>query len=79
VYKAGAEDMIWFGLTANYEWYDQARKRIEGGHRRKGRNIRMHHIVATGTRDDDYVELIKGKKFTQDTAMASLATKLGRS
>ncbi len=79
VYKSGCEDMVFFGLTNNYEWYDQARKRIEGGHRRAGRNIRIHHIVASGTRDEDYIRLIQGKKFTQDSAMASLATKLGRS
>lgn len=77
VYKAGADDMVWFGLTSNLEWYQQARARLTGGHRRAGRNIRIHHIVAQGTRDEDYVKLIKNKALTQDNLMAALATKLG--
>lgn len=76
VYAAGAEDMIWFGLTNNLEHYQQARARLTGGHRRVGRNIRVHHIVTQGTRDDDYVKLIKNKALTQDNLMAALATKL---
>lgn len=76
VYKAGCDDMIWFGLTNNHEWHTQARARLEGGHRRKGRNIRMHYIVADGTRDDDYVALLKAKKLTEDSAMEALATKI---
>jgi len=77
VYKAGAEDMAWFGLTNNWEWYAQARARLTGGHRRAGRNIRIHHIVADGTRDDDYVRLIKRKELDEDNLMASLAVKIG--
>lgn len=78
VYKAGAEDLIFFGLTNNLEYYQQARARLAGGHRRMGRNIRIHHIVTDGTRDDDYVSLIKRKALTQDNAKAGLAVKLGR-
>lgn len=77
VYKAGAEDLIWFGLTNNLEFYQQASARITGGHRRMGKNIRIHHIVADGTRDDAYVTLIKSKALDQDNLMASLAVKLG--
>lgn len=68
--------MVWFGLTNNLEWYQQARARLTGGHRRTGRNIRIHHIVAQGTRDDAYVQLIKSKTLTQERLMASLATKV---
>jgi hypothetical protein len=78
VYKAGAEDLIWFGLTNNLEWYQQACARLTGGHRRIGRNIRVHHIVADGTRDDDYVRLIQKKALTQDNLMAALAVKVGQ-
>lgn len=77
VYKAGAEDLIWFGLTNNLEFYEQACARLTGGHRRAGKNIRIHHIVADGTRDDAYVALIKRKALDQDNLMASLAVKLG--
>jgi hypothetical protein len=78
VYKAGADDLVFFGLTNNLEYYQQVRARLTGGHRRTDRHIRVHHIVATGTRDDDYVKLIKGKALTQEKLMEALATKLGR-
>lgn len=78
VYKAGAEDLIWFGLTSNLEYYQQACARLTGGHRRAGKNIKVHHIVADGTRDDAYVALIKRKALDQDNLMASLAVNLGR-
>lgn len=77
VYKAGAEDLIWFGLTSNLEYYQQACARLTGGHRRAGKNIRVHHIVCDGTRDDAYVSLIKKKALDQDNLIASLAVKLG--
>ena len=76
VYKAGAEDLIFFGLTNNLEWYQQIRARLTGGHRRRDRNVRIHHIVADNTRDDDYVALIKKKALTQDNAMSALAVRL---
>ncbi len=77
LYKAGVEDLIYFGLTNNLEFYEQVRARLTGGHRRAGRNIRVHHIVADGTRDDDYVSLIKKKALDQDNLMSALAVKIG--
>ena len=74
MYKAGCEDIIHFGLTNNLEWYQQVNARIGGGHRRSGKNIRVHHIVADGTRDDAYVRLLRAKALTQDGLTESLAT-----
>jgi hypothetical protein len=76
MYKAGCEDIIHFGLTNNLEWYQQVNARIGGGHRRTGKNIRVHHIVADGTRDDDYVRLLKNKAATQDGLTESLAVRI---
>jgi hypothetical protein len=76
VYKAGADDLVFFGLTNNLEFYQQIRARLTGGHRRTGRNIRVHHIVADHTRDDDYVDLIRKKAFDQDNLMAALARRI---
>ena len=73
MYKAGCEDIIHFGLTNNLEWYQQVNARIAGGHRRAGKNVRVHHIVADGTRDDDYVRLLRNKAVTQDDLTESLA------
>ena len=77
MHKSGCEDIIHFGLTNNLEWYQQVNARIGGGHRRAGKNVRVHHIVADGTRDDDYVRLLKTKAATQDGLTESLATRLG--
>ena len=74
VWKAGAEDLIWFGMTNNLEHYQQACARLTGGHRREGKNIRVHHIIADGTRDGDYVRLLKNKAATQDGLTESLST-----
>jgi SNF2 family DNA or RNA helicase len=76
VYKSGAEDLIHFGMNANLELYQQVNARLTGGHRRQGRNVTVHHIVADGTRDDDYVALLKRKAFTQDDLTESLAVKI---
>ena len=74
MYKAGCEEIIHFGLTNNLEWYQQVNARIGGGHRRMGKSIRVHHIVADGTRDDDYVRRLQAKALDQDGLTESLAT-----
>ena len=76
MYKAEAEDIIHFGLTNNYEWYAQVNARLAGGHRRAGKRIRIHHIVADGTRDDDYMRLLKRKELCEDTLTRSLAVRI---
>lgn len=73
VYKSGAEDLIHFGLGPNLEFYQQVNARLTGGHRRMGRNVKIHHIVADGTRDEGYVRLLKSKAATQDDLTRSLA------
>lgn len=76
VYKSGCTDLIFFGMTNNLEYHDQVRARLTGGHRRAGRSVVVHYLVADGTRDDDYVALLKGKTLTQDELMAALAVKV---
>jgi hypothetical protein len=76
MYKADCSDIIHFGLTSNLEWYQQVNARIGGGHRRVGKNICVHHIVADGTRDDDYARLLKNKAATQDGLTDSLARRI---
>ncbi len=78
VYKSGAEHLIHFGMNANLELYQQVNNRLTGGHRRKGRNVVIHHIVADDTRDDDYVELLKGKGLSQDGLMVGLSRRADR-
>lgn len=76
VYKAGAEDIVHYGMTASLELYTQVNGRIAGGHRRQGKNIKIHHIVAEGTRDEDYVTILSGKAVGQDDLTRSLALRV---
>ena len=69
LHKNGCEDMIWFGLTANTEYYLQARARIEGGHRRVGKNVRIHHIVCDDSQDDDARWILEDNQGEQDRLM----------
>lgn len=73
VYKSGCEDIVHFGLTASLEAYVQVNDRLAGGHRRVGRNVKIHHIVAEGTRDMDYIQLLKNKATTQSDLTRNLA------
>lgn len=79
VYKSGVKDLIHFGLGADLELYDQVNARIAGGHRAAGGKVMIHHIVAEGTRDMDYVKILKGKSADQDELMASLTRLLSTS
>jgi hypothetical protein len=74
--KTDCTDLIFFGLTSNLEYYQQIRARLTGGHRRAGKSIVVHHLVADQTRDDDYVALIKSKALSQDSLMAALAVRI---
>jgi SNF2 family DNA or RNA helicase len=66
LHKSGAETIIWYGLTANYEYYDQTNARLAGGHRRVGKNVVIHHIVADGTIDEVVRGALRWKEGTQD-------------
>lgn len=75
VYKSGSQDLLWFGLSPDYELYDQLNKRLTGGHRIVGRDVCLHHIIAEGTQDEDTFELLTSKAQDQDDltdAMAAL-------
>ena len=76
---AGSETLIWFGLTNNREWYDQANARLIGGHRRAGRNVVIHHIIADQTIDDDLMTLLHTKGMIEHglkTAISRMAATL---
>lgn len=69
LHKNGCEEQIWFGLTPNTEYYLQARARIEGGHRRVGKNVRIHHIVCDESHDDLCRWILEGDIGEQDRLM----------
>jgi SNF2 family DNA or RNA helicase len=66
VYKSGCQDLLWFGLSPDYELYDQLNKRLTGGHRVLGRDVCIHHIIAEGTQDENTFALLNGKAEDQD-------------
>ena len=76
LYLSGAENLVWFGLCANREFYDQLNGRLTGGHRRTGRKVCIHHIVAEGTVDDDAIGLLDFKGEQQKTAQIRVAQRL---
>jgi SNF2-related domain len=76
LYLSGAENLVWFGLSPNREFYDQLNGRLTGGHRRTGRNVCVHHIVAEGTVDDDAVGMIDFKGDQQVAAQIGVARRM---
>lgn len=61
LHLSGAENLVWFGLTNNLEWYDQLNARLIGGHRRVGKNCIVHQILAVDTWDEIEVERLAKK------------------
>lgn len=70
---SGSETIVWFGLTYDAEMHDQLNARLTGGHRRIGKNVVVHYLVAQGTIDEDVMEALAEKKLTQDGLMRALS------
>lgn len=74
--QQGGNHVIWFGLTWNYELYTQANKRLH----RQGQTekVIIHHLVCSGTRDEDVMEALKKKDGVQSWVMESLKARIRR-
>ena len=72
--QQGGNHVIWFGLTWNYELYTQANKRLH----RQGQTekVIVHHLVCTGTRDEDVMEALQRKDDVQNWVMQSLKARI---
>lgn len=72
--QQGGNHVIWFGLTWNYELYTQANKRLH----RQGQTEKViaHHLVCTGTRDEDVMEALQRKDDVQNWVMQSLKARI---
>lgn len=70
---AGSTTIVWFGLTNNLEWFEQANARLIGGHRRRA-GIVIHQIVADHAElfDWDMLELLERKDTNQVTLMRAV-------
>lgn len=74
--QQGGNHVIWFGLTWNYELYTQANKRL---HRQGQVNkVIIHHLVSTGTRDEDVMAALRRKDDVQNWVMESLRARIRR-
>lgn len=72
--QAGGNHVIWFGLTWNYELYSQANKRLH----RQGQTdkVIVHHLICTGTRDEDVIKALEHKDDVQSWVMNSLKARI---
>lgn len=72
--QQGGNHVVWFGLTWNYELYTQANKRLH----RQGQTERViiHHLVCTGTRDEDVIQALERKDNVQEWVMRSLKARI---
>lgn len=74
--QQGGNHVVWFGLTWNYELYSQANKRLH----RQGQTekVIIHHLVCSGTRDEDVMQALGHKEDVQNYVMQSLKTRIER-
>lgn len=74
--QQGGNHVVWFGLTWNYELYTQANKRLH----RQGQTdkVIIHHLVCTGTRDEDVMQALQRKDDVQNWVMESLKARIRR-
>ena len=72
--QQGGNHVVWFGLTWNYELYTQANKRLH----RQGQTekVIIHHLVCTGTRDEDVMRALEKKDDVQNWVMESLKARI---
>lgn len=72
--QQGGNHVIWFGLTWNYELYTQANKRL---HRQgQTQKVIIHHLICTGTRDEDVMQALQRKDDVQNWVMQSLKARI---
>lgn len=72
--QQGGNHVVWFGLTWNFELYTQANKRLH----RQGQTekVIIHHLVCTGTRDEDVMRALEKKDDVQNWVMESLKARI---
>ena len=63
--QGGCHHVCWFGITWNFEYYDQSIRRVyrQG---QEGDTVYNYHIVATDTLDETVMEVLVAKERTQD-------------
>jgi len=72
--QAGGNHVIWFGLTWNLEWYQQANKRLH----RQGQTetVIVHHLVVEEGVDADVMRALNEKGSSQDRLLEALKARI---
>ena len=67
----GGHIIVWFSLTWNLEYYEQANKRL---HRRgQDKPVLIHHLISQGTIDEEILHIVlQDKKHTQDALLRAV-------
>lgn len=73
LHLSGSENIIWFGLGPNLEYFQQLNARLTGGHRAMGKNIVIHLILMEDTEDLKILTLLTSKDVTQDDLTRSVS------
>lgn len=72
--QAGGSTLIWFGLTWSLELYQQTNARLW----RQGQKetVIIHHIICSGTIDEDVMDALKRKEKTQSALIDAVKANL---
>lgn len=70
----GGHIVVWFGLPWSLELYQQANARLH----RQGQTqpVRIYHIIAEGTMDENVMQVLAGKAARQDDLLAALKARI---
>ena len=72
--QAGGSTLIWYGLTWSLELYQQCNARL---HRQGQKNtVVIHHIIASGTIDENVMVALQKKERMQDSLMEAVKANL---
>lgn len=72
--QEGGSIIVWYGLTWSLEHYLQANARL---HRQGQKNVvRIYRLISAGTVDERVLDVINGKKITQDELLKKLKMEL---
>lgn len=71
----GGNTLVWFGLTWSLELYQQTNARLWRQGQRAG-TVVIHHIVTTGTIDEQILKALEGKDRTQTALIDAVKAQL---
>jgi SNF2 family DNA or RNA helicase len=69
--QGSCHHVIWFGITWNLEYYDQAIARVYRQGQRSG-IVRCYHIKARNTKDEDVLQVLTKKDRTQQDLLSAI-------